>query len=447
MKIRPTSSNNMAGKKSQDTDALAADIEKLSLGTTDKRKKYGPRSTKTKDAGQAAAGTRSDNQQVPGQRYLPPHQRKHSPNKAKTPGNYSRDAARQLWLTQQLQALSPRAPAFTPVNQPAFTAAQKASSVSTRSLQKQCRINKKCRYNEPHKSSQQPYKSSKTGSFNPVLFNPAFFNSDEVSKPKAAPMTPRKNVADSPQQTSASQETSSTQTSSKSPKRPHLKLIPRPIPTFNYVKTANEESKTLDKPRPLLIILDLNGTLLFRKSRGASFVGRPKVQEFLQYLLAKHKVMVWSSATPTNVELMCDKLFAPHQKDKLVGIWGRDTLHLSPTQYNQKVQVYKQLRWAWGDHIVASSAPPLTGEWDQENTVLIDDSEEKAASEPYNLLKIDEYEGTAEQDELDVLGQVVEYLQKLSRQSNVSAYMREHPFQFDKDAPAFNWLPTLVDML
>ena len=157
--------------------------------------------------------------------------------------------------------------------------------------------------------------------------------------------------------------------------------------------------------------------------------------------------MVWSSATPTNVELMCEKLFAPHQKDKLVGIWGRDKLHLSPTQYNQKVQVYKQLRWAWGDHSVASSAPPSTGEWDQENTVLIDDSEEKAASEPYNLLKIDEYEGTAEQDELDVLGQVVEYLEKLSRQSNVSAYMRKHPFQFDKHAPGFNWLPTLVDML
>ncbi|KAI7351068.1 hypothetical protein KC354_g12566 [Hortaea werneckii] len=403
----------MAGKKTQDTEALVADIEKLSLGTTDKRKKYGPRSTKAKDAGQAAAGTGSDNQQVPGQQYLTPHQRKRPTDKAKTSGT-----------------LSPKAPAFTPVNQPAFTAAQKAS------------------YNEPHKSSQKPYKSSNTGSFNPILFNPAFFTSDEVPRPKAAPMTPRKNVADSPQQGLASQEkSSSTQTSSKSPKRPHLKLIPRPIPTFNYVKTANEESKTLDKPRPLLIILDLNGTLLFRKSRGASFVGRPKVQEFLQYLLAKHKVMVWSSATPTNVELMCDKLFAPHQKDKLVGIWGRDKLHLSPTQYNQKVQVYKRLRWAWTDHVVASSAPPSTGEWDQENTVLIDDSEEKAASEPYNLLKIDEYEGTAEQNELDVLGQVVEYIERLSRQSNVSAYMREHPFQFDKSAPAFNWLPTLVDIL
>ncbi|OTA38367.1 hypothetical protein BTJ68_01853 [Hortaea werneckii EXF-2000] len=402
----------MAGKKTQDTEALVADIEKLSLGTTDKRKKYGPKPTKAKDAGQAAAGTGSDNQQTPGERYLPPHQRKHSTAKAKTPGTFS-----------------PKAPAFTPVNGPAFAAAQKAS------------------YSEPHKSSHQPYKSSKTGSFNPILFNPAFFTSDDVSKPEAAPMTPRKNATDSPQQGLASQEKSSAQTSSRSPKRPHLNLIPRPIPTFNYVKTANEQSKTLDKPRPLLIILDLNGTLLFRKSRGASFVGRPKVQEFLQYLLAKHKVMVWSSATPTNVELMCEKLFAPHQKDKLVSIWGRDKLHLTPAQYNQKVQVYKQLRWAWRDHIVSSSAPPSTGEWDQENTVLIDDSEEKAASEPYNLLKIDEYEGTAEQDELDVLGQVVEYLEKLSRQSNVSAYMREHPFQFDKEAPAFNWLPTLVDTL
>ncbi|RMZ21321.1 hypothetical protein D0859_14663 [Hortaea werneckii] len=443
----------MAGKKTQDAEALTADIEKLSLGTTDKCKKYGPRPSKAKDGGQAAAGTGSDNRQSPGQRYLPPHQRKRSTDKAKTTGiphqsqDYLCDAARQLWLTQHALAFSPKAPAFTPVNGPAVTAAQKASSVSARSFQKQCRINKKCRYNEPHKPSHQPYKSSKTGTFNPILFNPAFFTSDEVSKPKAAPMTPRKNVTDSPQQGLASQEKSSTQESSKSPKRPHLQLIPRPMPTFNYVKTANEISKTLDKPRPLLIILDLNGTLLFRKSRGASFVGRPKVQEFLQYLLAKHKVMVWSSATPTNVELMCEKLFAPHQKDKLVGIWGRDKLQLSPTQYNQKVQVYKQLRWAWGDHSVASSAPPLTDEWDQENTVLIDDSEEKAASEPYNLLKIDEYEGTAEQDELDVLGQVVDYIQKLSRQSNVSAYMRQHPFQSDKDAPAFNWLPTLVDML
>ncbi|KAI7091833.1 hypothetical protein KC356_g331 [Hortaea werneckii] len=402
----------MAGKKTQDAEALTANIEKLSLGTTDKRKKYGPRPSKAKDVGQAAAGTRSDNRQSSGQRYLPPHQRKRSTDKANTTGTFSS-----------------KAPAFTPVNGPAGTAAQKAS------------------YNEPHKPSHQPYKSSKTGTFNPILFNPAFFTSDEVSKPKAAPMTPRKNVTDSPQQGLASQEKSSTQASSKSPKRPHLQLIPRPMPTFNYVKTANEISKTLDKPRPLLIILDLNGTLLFRKSRGASFVGRPKVQEFLQYLLAKHKVMVWSSATPTNVELMCEKLFAPHQKDKLVGIWGRDKLQLSPTQYNQKVQVYKQLRWAWRDHSVASSALPSTGEWNQENTVLIDDSEEKAASEPYNLLKIDEYEGTAEQDELDVLGQVVDYIQKLSRQSNVSAYMRQHPFQFDKDAPAFNWLPTLVDML
>ena len=77
----------MAGKKTQDTDALAADIEKLSLGTTDKRKKHGPRSTKAKDAGQAAAGTGHDNQQVPGQRYLPPHQRKRFTDKAKTPGS------------------------------------------------------------------------------------------------------------------------------------------------------------------------------------------------------------------------------------------------------------------------------------------------------------------------------------------------------------------------
>lgn len=77
----------MAGKKTQDAEALVADIEKLSLGTTDKRKQYGPRSTKAKNAGQAAAGTGSDNQNPAGQRYLPPHQRTHSTGKAKTAGS------------------------------------------------------------------------------------------------------------------------------------------------------------------------------------------------------------------------------------------------------------------------------------------------------------------------------------------------------------------------
>ena len=155
--------------------------------------------------------------------------------------------------------------------------------------------------------------------------------------------------------------------------------------------------------------------------------------------------MVWSSATRKNVQGMCDKLFEKDQKDRLVAIWARDTLRLPAEAYNQKVQVYKQLSWVWRDIDVQTSSVSPDDEWDQDNTVLIDDSVEKAASEPHNLIKIDEFEGTDEEKEMDVLGQVVEYLEKLRMEENVSAYIRETPFVYDADKQ-FDWMEIVNDM-
>ena len=155
--------------------------------------------------------------------------------------------------------------------------------------------------------------------------------------------------------------------------------------------------------------------------------------------------MVWSSATRKNVQGTCDKLFEKDQKDRLVAIWARDTLRLPAEAYNQKVQVYKQLSWVWRDIDVQTSSVSPDDEWDQDNTVLIDDSVEKAASEPHNLIKIDEFEGTDEEKEMDVLGQVVEYLEKLRMEENVSAYIRETSFVYDADKQ-FDWMEIVNDM-
>lgn len=160
------------------------------------------------------------------------------------------------------------------------------------------------------------------------------------------------------------------------------------------------------------------------------------MEDFLDYLFTHHKVMVWSSARPENVANMCKKLFTPEQQEKLVGIWARDKLRLSDNQYREKVQVYKQLSWVWQDPIVAATSPNAADQWNQHNTILVDDSVEKAASEPFNIVQIDEFEDTKEQKKVDVLGQVVEYLDVLRWQSNVSTCMRKQPFYFIKSAAA-----------
>ena len=201
----------------------------------------------------------------------------------------------------------------------------------------------------------------------------------------------------------------------------------------------------MNSARPLLVVLDLNGTLIYRPNKGSNFVARPKVNEFLHYLLNNHNVMIWSSAKPKNVERMCDKLFTTEQKDQVVAIWSRDRLRLPEGAYNQKVQVYKQLTWIWKDKKIQSANPNPVDFWSQENTVLIDDSVEKAASEPHNIIRIQEFEGRRDQMESDVLGQVVKYLETLRSEIDVSAYMRWEPFEFDPEE-AFDWTAIVNDM-
>ena len=224
-------------------------------------------------------------------------------------------------------------------------------------------------------------------------------------------------------------------------------LLERPEATTRYKTQAWKNPKTMAKARPLLVILDLNGTLVYRPSRevGSDFISRPNVDEFLHYLLTNHHVMIWSSAKSYNVKSMCDRLFYPEQRDKLVAIWDRNHLRLPRHLVKEKVQVYKQLSWIWKDRAIQGKNPDNVEPWSQENTVLIDDSTEKAASEPFNIVKVEEFEGKEEQMNVDVLGQVVKYLDMLKSEQDVSAYMRWKPFEYDKKV-SFDWMSIVNDM-
>ncbi|KAM3516110.1 hypothetical protein MY11210_000392 [Beauveria gryllotalpidicola] len=208
-----------------------------------------------------------------------------------------------------------------------------------------------------------------------------------------------------------------------------------PEPTASYLRRAHLAPSRLSSPRRILIVMDLNGTLLHRpnRRRPSHFIARPHARVFMDYLLSTFSVAVWSSARSNNVQAMVASLLTPAQRQRCLVVWGREHMGLSPADYDARVQCYKRLARVWGDRGVMAAHPDARGgggRWDQSNTVLVDDSAEKARSEPHNLLRIPEYLGPAAESP-HVLPQVHDYINELAWQADVSQYIRENPFELD----------------
>ncbi|KAL7797488.1 HAD-like domain-containing protein [Trichoderma ceciliae] len=208
--------------------------------------------------------------------------------------------------------------------------------------------------------------------------------------------------------------------------------IPEPTPL--YIAQSFTLPYPLHQPRHIFVIIDLNGTLLYRpnKRNPFDFIQRPHARQFLDYCIDAFHVAIWSSARPENVDKMVSQLLSPQQRAKCVVIWARDKFGLSPADYSSRVQCYKRLSAIWNDPRVMASHPAAAQcqRWDQTNTVLVDDSAEKGRSEPYNILQLPEFEGL-EKEPPDVLPQVHDYLNSLCYQANISSYIRDHPFKID----------------
>ncbi|KAI9679082.1 MAG: hypothetical protein M1829_001752 [Trizodia sp. TS-e1964] len=208
-----------------------------------------------------------------------------------------------------------------------------------------------------------------------------------------------------------------------------------PTPSVQYLITSSSEPAVLHSQKPLLLVLDLNGTLLHRFSSKMShkFAARPGLHDFFEYAFATSTMMIWSSATPKNVAQMCQQLFTARTRQLIVAEWGRDTLGLTPDEYKSHTQVYKNLNRVWANQSIQASHPMcmMGGRWDQTNTVLIDDSKLKAAGQPHNLVEVPDFDSREVRSEegKDVLHSVMEYLEILRRQEDVSSYIRCHPFK------------------
>ncbi|KAL2676714.1 hypothetical protein Neosp_010478 [[Neocosmospora] mangrovei] len=207
-----------------------------------------------------------------------------------------------------------------------------------------------------------------------------------------------------------------------------------PNPTPQYMAQAHLEPHRLEQPRRILIVMDLNGTLLHRpnKRRPFHFVERPHAKAFMSYCLDTFHVAIWSSARPDNVSKMVDQLLTPEQRERCLLVWGRDTFGLCQADYDARVQVYKRLTSVWSDPRIMEAHPAAQtgGKWDQTNTILVDDSLEKARSEPFNILQIPEFSGLSTEMP-NVLPQVHDYLNNLAHEADISRFVRQSPFTLD----------------
>ncbi|KAJ3750754.1 hypothetical protein DFH05DRAFT_1468466, partial [Lentinula detonsa] len=198
-----------------------------------------------------------------------------------------------------------------------------------------------------------------------------------------------------------------------------------PVPDSAYLHLSEQSSVRLTDPteRRKLLILDLNGTLLYREPRAREGRDpyatneprqlrpthpRPYIPSFKAFLFhpATRKwldTMVWSSAQYANVKDMVGRCFGEEQveeyveqvqattegtrseKEGLVAIWDRKFLGLSELQYRNKFQTTKNLAKPWALLPLSTLSGPtkvLSEAWDR---VAKDEADLKTVSGSSNV--------------------------------------------------------------
>lgn len=215
-----------------------------------------------------------------------------------------------------------------------------------------------------------------------------------------------------------------------------IEPVPVPIPSPAYIKRAESKPQQSHGAKKLLVLLDLNGTLVYRYGTNRRLsVKRPGVDRLLDYLFDNHAVMIFTSATMRSAERVAKDLLTPQQYSQLITIRAREHLGLKPDQFRNKVQVYKDLNKIWSAQEVQQSVSDPAEDWDMTNTVLIDDSEVKAKSHPNNLLQVPEFMHPAAntkkarkawtEAEILIMNDVETKLEKLKHQISVACQIRE----------------------
>ncbi|XP_048327927.2 uncharacterized protein LOC107416141 isoform X1 [Ziziphus jujuba] len=194
--------------------------------------------------------------------------------------------------------------------------------------------------------------------------------------------------------------------------------------------------------RKKLLILDVNGLLAdivspppkeykaeTKIARRAIFK-RPSCLEFLEFCFERFEVGVWSSRSKKIMTRVIDYLMGD-MKHKLLFCW--DLSHCTPTGFKtldnkHKTLVFKDLRKIWEKQ--DPNLPWEKGEYNESNTLLLDDSPYKALLNPAHTAVFPyPYKFQDGRDSsLGAGGDVRAYLEELSMADDVQKFVEQHPF-------------------
>ncbi|KAJ8553728.1 hypothetical protein K7X08_024406 [Anisodus acutangulus] len=212
------------------------------------------------------------------------------------------------------------------------------------------------------------------------------------------------------------------------------------------VRTVPPLSRTLNRrSNKKLLVLDLNGLLAdivplqhvlhgFKVDTvvsGKAVFKRPFHDDFMQFCFEKFNVGVWSSRIRKNVDLVLDFLLG-NAKEKLLFCW--DQSHCTDTGFpvvgkrRDRSIILKKLAKLWEKF--EPDLPWERGEYDESNTLLLDDSPHKALCNPPNTTVFpNTYCYTNEKDDsLGPEGDLRIYVDGLSMAENVQKYVESNPF-------------------
>ncbi|XP_057546465.1 uncharacterized protein LOC130825321 [Amaranthus tricolor] len=194
--------------------------------------------------------------------------------------------------------------------------------------------------------------------------------------------------------------------------------------------------------RKKLLILDINGILADivypppkgykadTKIAGRAVFTRPFCSDFLKFCLERFNVAIWSSRSRKIIERLINYLLGD-MKDQLIFSW--DLSYCTESNFRtlenrHKALVFKELRKVW--EIYDPELPWKKGEFNESNTLLLDDTPYKALlNPPYTAIFPYSYDFKDRADDaIGPGGKIRAYLEELAMADNVQEYIEQHPF-------------------
>lgn len=191
-------------------------------------------------------------------------------------------------------------------------------------------------------------------------------------------------------------------------------------------------------PKNKLIILDLNGLLVYRirgndktkkipKSKYDYKISkfkiwiRPNTKDFLKYCLLHFNVAIWSTAQIHNILPLIDLLFDEEDKEKIVFIWGQSECTPSgkfSSINKHKELVFKETSKIWDEF----------PQYNETNTLLIDDDEYKAERNvPFTAIHPNSWVGD-EDDNFLSNTKLISWLEDLKNSETVAEFVKDNLF-------------------